>query len=146
MGLFDKVLGGGSNDKLNEAEGMAGIALCAIAADGMVTEEEAAGLGTTLSRMKLYRGMSPRDINKMFEKLLKIGRSQGMEVLMNQSAEAIKPNLRPTAFAIAADLLFADGDVAAEEKRYLEKIQKNLGVNDDLALRIVEVVSIKNMG
>ena len=145
MGLFDKVLGG-SNDKLNEAEGMAGIALCAIAADGMVTEEEAAGLGTTLSRMKLYRGMSNRDINKIFEKLLKIAKSQGVEVLMNQSAEAVKPALRPTAFAIAADLLFADGDVAPEERRYLEKIQKNLGINDDLALRVVEVIQIKNMG
>lgn len=145
MGLFDKVLGG-SNDKLNEAEGMAGIALCAIAADGMVTEEEANGLGTTLSRMKLYRGMSSRDINKMFEKVLKLARSQGVDVLMNQSAEAIKPNLRPTAFAIATDLMFADGDVAPEERRYLEKIQKNLGVNDDLALRIVEVMQLKNMG
>lgn len=145
MGLFDKVLGGG-NDKLNEAEGMAGIALCAIAADGMVTEEEAAGLGTTLSRMKLYRGMNNRDINKMFEKVMKVARSQGIDVLMNQSAEAIKPNMRPTAFAIAADLIFADGDVATEERRYLEKIQKNLGVNDDLALKIVEVTQIKNMG
>lgn len=146
MGLFDKVLGGGSTDKLTEAEGMAGIALCAIAADGMVTEEEAAGLGTSLSRMKLYRGMSPRDINKMFEKLLKMARSQGVEVLMNQSAEAIKPALRPTAFALAVDLLFADGDVATEEKRYLEKIQKNLNVDDALAVKIVEVIAIKNQG
>jgi tellurite resistance protein len=145
MGLFDKVLGGG-NDKLNEAEGMAGIALCAIAADGVVTEEEAAGLGTTLSRMKLYHGMSPRDINKMFEKVLKVARGQGVEVLMNQSAEAIKPALRPTAFAIATDLLFADGDVAPEERRYLEKIQKNLGVSDEQALKIVEVMQIKNLG
>lgn len=145
MGLFDKVLGG-SNDKLSEAEGVAGIALCAIAADGMITEEEAAGLGTTLARMKLFRGMSNRDVNKIFEKLIKIARSQGVEVLMLQSAEAIKPPLRPTAFAIATDLLFADGDVAPEERRYLEKIQKNLGVNDDVALKVVEVAQIKNMG
>lgn len=146
MGLFDKVLGGGSTDKLTEAEGMAGIALCAIAADGMVTEEEAAGLGTSLSRMKLYAGKNPREINKMFEKLLKIIRSQGPEVLMNQSAEAINPALRPTAFAIAADLIFADGDVADTERRYLEKIQKNLNVDDPLALKIVEVIAIKNQG
>jgi tellurite resistance protein len=145
MGLFDKVLGG-SNDKLTEAEGVAGIALCAIAADGMITEEEAAGLGTSLSRMKLFRGMSNRDVNKIFEKLIKITRSQGVESLMLMSAEAIKPQLRPTAFAIAADLLFADGDVASEERRYLEKIQKNLGVNDDLALKVVEVIQLKNMG
>ena len=145
MGLFDKVLGGG-NDKLNEAEGFAGIALCAIASDGMITEEEAAGLGTTLSRMKLFRGMSNRDVNKIFEKLLKMAKSQGVETLMIQSAEAVKPELRPTAFTVAADLLFADGDVSPEERRYLEKIQKNLGVNDDLALKVVEVIALKNKG
>lgn len=145
MGLFDKVIGG-STDKLSEAEGMAGIALCAIAADGVVTEEEAAGLGTTLSRMSLYGGMSNRDINKIFEKLIKVIRSQGVEQLMTLAAQAVTPALRPTAFAIASDLLMADGSVASEEKRFLEKIQKSLDVSDDLAVKIVEVIQIKNKG
>jgi tellurite resistance protein len=145
MGLFDKVIGG-TTDKLTEAEGVAGIALCAIAADGVITEEEAAGLGTTLSRMNLYSGMSNRDVNKIFEKLIKVVRGQGVEQLMTLSATAITPGLRPTAFAIATDLLMADGNVAPEEKRFLEKIQKSLDVNDDLAVKIVEVIAIKNKG
>lgn len=145
MGLFDKVLGG-TTDKLTEAEGVAGIALAAIAADGMITEEEAAGLGTSLSRMKLYQGMSNRDVNKVFEKLIKVARAEGADKLIELSSAAITPGLKQTAFCIAADLLLADGHVAPEEKRYLEKIQKHLGVADDLALRIVEVIAIKNRG
>lgn len=145
MGLFDKVLGGG-NDKLNEAEGFAGIALCAVAADGVITEEEAAGLGTSLSRMNLYSGMSNRDVNKIFEKLLKVLRAQGAENLMSLSAAAVTKDLRPTAFAVATDLLMADGTVDAKEKRYLEQIQKSLDVSDDLAVKIVEVIGIKNRG
>lgn len=145
MGLFDKVLGS-STDKLSEGEGMAGIALAAIAADGMITEEEAAGLGTTLARMKLYNGMSNRDINKIFEKLIKVARSEGVDKLLELSSNAVRADLKQTAFAVAADLLMADGHVAPEEKKFLEKIQKSLGVNDDLALKIVEVVAIKNRG
>ena len=145
MGLFDKVLGS-STDKLTEAEGVAGIALAAIASDGMITEEEAQGLGTTLSRMKLYGGMSNRDINKLFEKLIKVARAEGAEKLVELSAAAVRPELKQTAFAVAADLLMADGHVAPEEKKFLEKIQKNLGVNDDVALKIVEVMAIKNRG
>ena len=145
MGLFDKVIGS-STDKLNEAEGVAGIALCAVAADGVITEEEAAGLGTSLSRMNLFSKMSNRDVNKIFEKLIKVVRSQGVEQLMTLSAEAVTKELRPTAFAIATDLLMADGNVAPEEKRFLEKIQKSLDVNDDLAVKIVEVIAIKNRG
>ena len=146
MGLFDKVLGGSTTDKLTEAEGMAGIALCAVAADGVITEEEAAGLGTSLSRMNLYGGMSNRDVNRIFEKLIKVVRQNGVEQLMTLSSQAITPNLKPTAFTIATDLLMADGNVAPEEKRFLEKIQKSLDVNDDLAVKIVEVIAIKNRG
>ena len=146
MGLFDKVLSGGATDKLTEAEGMAGIALAAIASDGMITEEEAAGLGTSLSRMKVYAGMSNRDVNKVFEKLIKVARNEGVDKLLELSAASVRPELKQTAFALAADLLMADGNVANEEKRFLEKIQKNLGVNDDVALKIVEVIAIKNRG
>lgn len=145
MGLFDKVLSG-TPEKLTEQEGMAGVALCAIASDGVVTEEEAGGIATTLARMKLYRGMGARDVNKMFEKCIKVIRASGPEQLLEMSVAAIKPELRPTAFAIAADLLMADGDVAPQEKQFLEKIQKNLGVNDDLALKVVEVIALKNKG
>lgn len=145
MGLFDKVLGS-TTDKLTEAEGMAGIALAAIASDGMITEEEAAGLGTTLARMKLYAGMSNRDVNKVFEKLIKVARSEGVDRLLDLSSSAIRPELKQTAFAVATDLLMADGHVAPEEKKFLEKIQHGLGVNDETALKIVEVIAIKNRG
>ena len=146
MGLFDKVLGTSTIDKLSEAEGMAGVALCAIAADGQITEEEAAGLGTTLSRMQLYRGMSNRQVNDIFGKLVKVVRQSGVESLLGMSAQALRAELKPTAFAIAADLIMADGHVDGKEKQFLERIQKSLDVNDDLALRVVEVIAIKNRG
>ncbi|HUR69563.1 MAG TPA: tellurite resistance TerB family protein [Candidatus Thermoplasmatota archaeon] len=146
MGLFDKVLGSTATDKLTEAEGMAGIALAAIASDGMITEEEAAGLGTSLARMKLYQGMSNRDVNKVFEKLIKVARTEGVDKLLDLSSNAIRPELKQTAFALAADPLMADGNVAPEEKRFLEKIQKTLLVNDGDAVKIVEVIAIKNRG
>ena len=146
MGLFDKVLGSSDTTKLTEAEGMAGIALCAVAADGVITEEEAAGLGTSLSRMNLYSGMSNRDVNKIFEKLIQIVRRNGVDQLMMLSSNAITTPLKPTAFAIATDLLMADGHVAPEEKAFLERIQKSLQVDDPMAVKIVEVIAVKNRG
>lgn len=145
MGLFDKVLGSGS-DKLNESEGFAGIALCAIAADGMVTEEEAMGLSTSLARMKLFQGMNQRQFQGTFDKLLRIAKNKGVEELMTLSAAAVPGDLRTTAFAVATDLLMADGHVDVKEKAFLERIQKSLGVADDLAVKIVEVIAIKNRG
>lgn len=145
MGLFDKVLGT-KEETLSEAEGFAGIALAAIAADGVITQEEANGLGTTLSRMKLYSGMNSRQLNGVFEKLIKVIRGEGVETLLAKSAAAVKAELRPTAFAVAADLVMSDGHVDGAEKAFLEKIQKSLAVDDATAMKVVEVIQIKNRG
>ena len=145
MGLFDKVLGS-STDTLNDAEGFAGVAFAAVAADGVLEQEEQMALVTTLSRMKLYSGMNNRQIGGVFEKLVKIARSEGIDALVAKSAAAVKPELRQTAFATAADLVMSDGHVAGEEKRLLEKIQKALGIDDGTAVKIVEVIAIKNQG
>lgn len=143
MGLFDKVIGT-SEDKLTPAEGFTGIALCAVAADGVVTQEEVQGLGTSLARTRLFKDLNPRQVNQAFEKVMKVAKNKGPEQLLQLSSEAIPHELRPTAFAIAADLLFADSEVAESEKKYLEHIQQSLGVPQDLAVKIVEVMGVKN--
>lgn len=145
MGLFDKVLGTGS-DKMSEAEGVAGIALAAIASDGMITEEEVGGLTTSLARMKLFDS-DVRKVQKALERSVKFMRTtKDPEQLLQHASDAVSADMKATAFAIAADLLMADGHVAGEEKSFLERIQKTLGVSDDIAVKVVEVMAIKNKG
>lgn len=145
MGLFDKVLGTKTGE-LTAAEGFTGVVLCAVAADGVVTQEEMQGLAASLSRMRLFRDMNPRQVQNAFEKVVRIAREKGPEELLRQSARAVPRELRPTAFAVAADLLFADQDVSESERAFLERIQKALEVPDSEAVKIVEVVAIKNKG
>lgn len=145
MGLFDKVLGT-SNDKVNESEGFTGVVLCAIAADGVLEQEELQGMFTTLARMKLFQGMSDRQFRGGVDKVVRMLKEKGFDATVDACAAAVPANLKQTAFAVSADLLMADGHVAAQEKKFLERIQKSLGVSDDLAVKIVEVISIKNQG
>lgn len=145
MGLFDKVLGSGS-DKLNAQEGFAGVALCAIAADGVIEQEELNGFFTSLVRLKMFQGFSERQFRNTIEKDLKLLQKNGLQGFLPLATEAIPKELKATAFAVTADLMFADGTVAAEERKVLEQIQRALGVDDALALKIVEVIQIKNMG
>ncbi|HVL46961.1 MAG TPA: tellurite resistance TerB family protein [Candidatus Thermoplasmatota archaeon] len=144
MGLFDKLRG--TEGQLNAAEGFAGIALAAVAADGVLTEEEAQSLGATLSRMKLFRAMNPREFNAVFEKVVKRARSKGVDTLLAESSAAIPKDLRATAFAISTDLVLADGEVSDDELKFLERIAKSLEVPEAEAERIVEVLQIKNRG
>ena len=146
MGIFDKVLGKSEDKPLNASEGFAGIALCAVAADGVITEEEAFSLGVNMMTKKLYSGMSDRDLNEIFRKLVKIVQKEGLPTLIQKSAEAVPAELKPTAFAVATDLLLADGVFEDSEKIFLESLQKALGISDQEALKIADVISIKNKG
>ncbi len=145
MGLFDKVLKTGS-DKLDAREGFAGIVLGAVAADGVITTEEALGLSSTFSRMKLFQGMTEKDLRKGLEKLSTIAQNKGADALIQQAAAAVPQDLKTTAFAVAADLLLSDGVVAQTEKTFLEKLQRALGVPEELAVKVVDVVALKNKG
>lgn len=47
---------------------------------------------------------------------------------------------------MATDLVLADGEVDPKEKQFLEEFQKMLGIDDALALKIAEIMVIKNRG
>src|SRR5574341_1203430 len=148
MGLCDKVLGMKEAEKaaLNKEEAFAAITLAAVAADGYISEEEGRGLITGLTRMKLFEKYGPNQMASMFNKLLGIIKRQGIESLVALSKEALPPELRETAFAVATDLALADGVVEKSEKEILTRIQQTLGIPEDTAIKIIEVMLIKNKG
>jgi tellurite resistance protein len=147
MGLFDRVKGAKEAEaKLSKEESFAAITLAAVAADGVITEEEANGLIMGLARMKLYSGFNSNQMGSMLNKLVGIVRKQGVEVLVNQAKESLPKELLETAFAVATDLALADGEIASQEKEILTKIQLALGISEDKAVNIIEVMLIKNKG
>lgn len=133
-------------EQLNETEGFTGIVFCAIASDGMITQEEMDGLASALGRMRLYRTTNRREFGRIMDKLQRHFSDNGFDATLQACANAVTPPLRETAFAVATDLLFADGVVSQEERVFLEKMQDALKLDEAAALRIVEVVQIKNRG
>lgn len=148
MGLFDKVLGMKEAEKvtLNKEEAFAAITLAAVAADGYISEEEGRGIITGLARMKLFENYNPNKMGSMFNKLIGIIKNQGIESLVTLSKESLPPELRETAFAVATDLALADGVMDKSEKDILTKIQQTLGVSEEAAIKIIEVMLVKNKG
>jgi tellurite resistance protein len=147
MGLFEKVKGiKDAETKLTKEESFAAVALAAIAADGAITEEEAQGLVVGLARMKLYSGHNTNQMGAMLNKLINIIKKQGLDAVLSMSRESLPQDLKETAFAVATDLALADGEMAAQEKDLLTKLQQGLGVPEDKAVNIIEVMLVKNRG
>ena len=82
----------------------------------------------------------------MIDKLLGLLNKHSQSFLLNKSIEALPHDLRETAFAVAVDLIFADGNVEKAEKELIENIKEAINIPDDLAIKIVEVMAIKNRG
>lgn len=146
MGLFDKVFGGNQPAKLNAQEAFIGVTLTAVASDGSISQEEAQGVFTLLYRMKMFKGTNDSQMKAMFDRVISVMKKQGAGAIMAAATETLTPEMKETAFAVATDLILADGVVEDEEKKYLEDLQKALGVNDDLAVKVTEVMVIKNRG
>jgi tellurite resistance protein len=147
MGLFDKILGNNTvKEVLTPAEAFAAITLSAIASDGYLSEEEARGISLALSRMKLFRSYPSDVMQRMFDKLLGTLRREGMDSLFNTAKESLPFELREAAFAVATDLILADGVVAQEEQDFLNDLFLGLGLDSEVATQIVQVMMIKNRG
>jgi uncharacterized tellurite resistance protein B-like protein len=148
MGLFDKILGGQSseNTALTGQEAFAGVLLITVAADGNISSEEVESIIAISNRMQLLRNQTADQFNSMVRKLQGLLQKHDASWLLAKAAEGMPAELRETAFAVSADLIFADGSVEDDEKVVLEAIQNAMGVGDELAIKIIEVLQIKNRG
>lgn len=145
MGIF-QVFSAKSDAKvaMNAAEGFASICLVAIASDGYLSESEAADMEIRLGRMKLFQDLD--NLDQIRDYLIDNLKKYGPNELIKSARAALPPHLNATAFAIAVDLVFADGSVSVEERAFIDDLRRILTIPDELALKIVEVMTIKNQG
>jgi hypothetical protein len=148
MGLFDAVLGTESQTQtaLNAPEAFAVIILMATAPDGHLSVEQANSIIFVLSRMKLFKSYSHEMMNGLFDKILGILQGNDFNALFDAAKDSLCQDLRESAFALATDLILAEGIVPEEEKIFLNDLYQALGVSSEIAIQIVEVILIKNRG
>jgi hypothetical protein len=146
MGLFDDVFTESSPKSMTKQEAFMGVLLCANASDGHVSDEEARGLFTILGRMKLYENWTDEKWRRALDRLTGALRRQGVEPVLKECVSALPEPLHKTVFANACDLVMADGVVEDEEKEFINKLWRLLGISGDDAKTIAQVMVIKNRG
>ena len=148
MGLFD----GGSSQlqasdiKLEPAEAFAAIALIAVAADDVITASESQALTTLFSRMQLFSKYSEEEMRESIDRLLGIIKNKEIKPLFDAAVAALPEDLKETVFAVTTDLVLADGELAEEEEQLLNELYNSLKISEEMADKIMEVISLKNKG
>ena len=82
----------------------------------------------------------------MISKIVERIEDHGVDMVVRTAAAAIPKELTATAFAVVFDLMLSDGWAKWNESRFAGELQALLGLDDDTAARIMDVIRIKNAG
>jgi hypothetical protein len=85
-------------------------------------------------------------MRRMLQKLFGILRREGLTTLFNSAKSSLPDELQEPAFAVATDLILADGVATEQEQDFLRQLHCALGIPAETAMKITEVMMIKNRG
>ncbi|MGB3640819.1 MAG: tellurite resistance TerB family protein [Rivularia sp. (in: cyanobacteria)] len=147
MSLIARASGsqGGVQNALTAGEAFTVIALIAVAPDGNLSQKQSSDIYRALSNLKALNSHSKDDMQSMLEELSGIIRHEGINSLFDAAKDSMQEDLRETAFALATDLVLADGILDGEED-FLTELYQALRIRCEIGQKIIEVMLIKNRG
>jgi len=135
---------GRSSKTLGLDEALIALFIGAMHANDHASREELARAHHLIWSARRFRRKSGDTVGRVIEEMKRRLEEQDAAALMRASARAIPARLRPSAFALVADLLLADGKIEATERRFLQRLAADLQLPQDEATRVMEVMLVKN--
>lgn len=115
-------------------------------ADGIVSAHEANSIEHIVSGMQLFREHRGEKLHTVFAAAAERIKEHGVPDVVRAAAAKLPQDLHATAFALAVDLMLADGRLSPKEETFASDLRRFLNVDPDAAERIVDVLRIKNAG
>lgn len=125
---------------LTVPEAIASLLVAAITVDGDVNLEEAARIGEVLGTSHVLRQAGDGSMDALANRAIALLTHHGLPAVLTGCAKAIPSDLRATTFALA------DGRIGDKEKAFIDELQAVLRIDEATAVKIVEVLLIKNRG
>lgn len=129
----------------NKPEAFMAILVSVIYVDDVISDCEVERLLFSISQLKALKNYSENYLYKTINRLVNIIHKQGVESLLAAGIKALPHKLRETTFAVATDIILADGQVTNKESEILEHLRKNLEISELRASMLIESMLIKNM-
>lgn len=126
---------------LTEPEGFCGIAAVAVYSDGVLTAEEDDLLVEALLGVDHLGGLDEAELRDALVKVSRIAQREGDGHLLREAVAAIAPARREDAFRLAAELICADGEIDEEEREFLRRFERALGMTHEQAKRVIEALA-----
>ena len=107
------------------------------AADSDMPDAELRIIGDIVEDLPVFHDFDRQELPRVLNDCTDlIGREDGLEETLKAIKTALPAKLRETAYAIACDLVAADGEATQEELRILELIRHRLSIDRLIAVAI----------
>lgn len=121
------------------------IVIAAVKADGNVSDEEVGRLRSMCARSPIFAANSSDEDASVIDFALNVSDQLGPNAI-SQAAEALKPELKETAFAFATEMVLADGMVGPKEEAFISQLAEALGVSEETGRAVIMVTMIRGRG
>jgi tellurite resistance protein len=129
---------------LNPDEALIALFIGAMNANRHVAREELARAHHLIWSTRRFRRKSGETVGRLIERMKQLHEQQDPSAVMEAAAAAIPARLRPSAFAIVADLLLADGKIDARERQFLLQLAMSFNIRTRAAGNVIEAMLVKN--
>jgi uncharacterized tellurite resistance protein B-like protein len=147
MGVFEQVMQerhpAAQSVALSPREAFAAIVIGAFNVDGRIAPEERLRVIEIFNSTKLFRA-SAEPMQAVINRVIELFDVYGAATIVARAAKTLPAELRAPAFAIVVDLVLADGEASVEERKFIDALQDLLLLSDEDAMKIVEVIIVKN--
>lgn len=130
--------------KLEVDEALIALFIGAMNANDHVAREELARAHHLIWSTRRFRRKSGETVGRLIERMKRLLEEQETAAVIERAAKAVPTRLRPSAFAVVADLLLADGKIDARERRFLQRLAADFRIPTRMATNIVDALLVKN--
>ncbi|MFV8356878.1 TerB family tellurite resistance protein [Flavobacterium sp. XS1P32] len=127
----------------NEVDAWFGILYSCISADKQITANETKILTRIIHSKQKFIGV---DLLPLFFKSSELKKQLGHSTFISACCERIEEEDKNMLFALALEVLLADGILEKEEKNLIEIISDALKIDPKMSSKIIEVIFLKNKG
>jgi uncharacterized membrane protein YebE (DUF533 family) len=129
---------------LSAQEALVYTMVTAAEADHEIDDAEIRIIGNLVSHLPIFRGMDRAAATRIATACSKLlAEAGGRDRAFVQIREALSPQLRETAYAIACDVIAADSRLRRHELQILERIRAQLEVEPAMARAIEQVAKVR---
>ena len=130
--------------RLEPDEALIALFIGAMNTNDHVAREELARAHHLIWSTRRFQRKSGEAVGRLIDRMRRLLEEQEPAAVMEAAASGIPAKLRPSAFALVADLLLADGRIDAKERKFLRRLAADLNIGARVVNQVIEAMLVKN--